>query len=420
MKNVQGVYRINQDNADYIIETFSVKKELQKMKKHETIKDEIIIMVSPSEKLEQNCSKWEVFQQEDRGERSTIINNIMAFIKFIKNQNIPVSLYSFTRDIREISLESDEDDIKNEILRGNNDSGSCNLLRSTVSLFEVVNKKNWDKNPQGKFLRIIVFSKKFDDPVEAEEIKDEINIFTSSNRNYEGAVLNLMFFEDYPAFNKVIAPSEYFRQITDQREFDDSLSKSSRSIDFLYKLLSNSKISMNEISKKFQNLQDEILSNEEISNYADSFDEKYALIKQCYQALRKDYKITSKSSTRNSQREAIRAKINNDVVSTNMVEKIFSERKIQTEDMYLKIEKLLENITKKKEDLKEDLSAIEDELNEARIEENCSFWEKKKEYVENQRKLIENSIDKITSAASFVGYTEEKTRELINFINGPE
>ena len=414
--SIEEVYGISsQAKKDGKISEFSLQKEIgNQFNKIRTVSEDVCFVVCPHKVLSKMIEPWKCFQNKNE---STMMNNILDFISEIKsntvnnNANVYFYHYSFSNKVIEIA---NENEMKKKLFAEIGNEGD--LLLSLSELFNEIDKKNSVNENKGRFLRIVLFTPKLSKAVKTSEIKNILASFVSSNKNYSSVVINFLFMEYDKFFSETVRREEEFMKLTDTlpKFFDNSLSESSQEINFLLSLYENKKFCFDKINEEISDNVNQSKENGELLDFIRTFDEKFEIVKEAHNAVQKDLKIMKNPSTRQNQKEIIRAKINDEVLSTGMIASISKGVKDAiTEKVNGSLGEWLTEAKRKSRTINEEIGNIKEDISELN---ESHFWKKKIEFIEEQSEVISNMIRKVENIMDFVYYVEKKINDDANFL----
>lgn len=229
-------------------------------------------------------------------------------------------------------------------------------------------------------------------------------------------VINFLFMEYDKFFSETVRREEEFMKLTDTlpKFFDNSLSESSQEINFLLSLYENKKFCFDKINEKISDEVSQSKENSELLDFIRTFDEKFEIVKEAHNAVQKDLKIMKNPSTRQNQKEIIRAKINDEVLSTGMIQIVSKGVKDAiTEKVNGSLGEWLTEAKRKSRTINEEIANIKEDISELN---ESHYWKKKIEFIEEQSDVISNIIRKIENIMDFVDYVEKKINDDANFL----
>lgn len=421
--SIEQIYEIKSAQIkNGFISTYSLEKDIEKQtNKIKSLIEDVCVLICPNKILTKTISPWKSFQNQNE---STIINNIIDFLGEIKtnannfDSNVNFALFSFDNKVTEIQMNSSEHEIKNKLL--SSISPECDIVLSLSELFNELNKKNYMNYPEqkGRFLRLIIFTPQLNKSITTKEIKNILSSFTSSNRNYTSVTCNFLFMEYDSYFSQIVRSEQDFLEITDTNPnfFDTSLQESSKEIDFLLALYQNKRYYLENVTKKISDIVKQSVTNTELLGFMKEFDNKFSIIKETHDAIIKEMRTMIKSTTRESQKEIIKAKINDEVLSSGLPGVISKDIKtILSEKIGGIIGEWLSEAKRNNRSILDDITNIMDDLSSIEIKES-QYWEKKIKFLEEEVNIFDSIIKRIENIIEFVDYVEQKMNDDANLI----
>lgn len=421
--SIEQIYEIKSAQIkNGFISTYSLEKDIEKQtNKIKSLIEDVCVLICPNKVLTKTISPWKSFQNQNE---STIINNIIDFLGEIKSNannfdsNVNFALYSFDNKVTEIQMNSSEHEIKNKLL--SSISPECDILLSLSELFNELNKKNYINYPEqkGRFLRLIIFTPQLNKSITTKEIKNILSSFTSSNRNYTSVTCNFLFMEYDSYFSQIVRSEQDFLEITDTNPnfFDTSLQESSKEIDFLLALYQNKRYYLENVTKKISDIVKQSVTNTEFLGFMKEFDNKFSIIKETHDAIIKEMSTMIKSTTRQSQKEIIKAKINDEVLSSGLTGVVSKDIKTMlSEKIGGIIGEWLSEAKRNNSSILDDITNLRDDLMSIEIKES-QYWEKKIKFLEEKANIFGSIIKRIENSIEFVDYVEQKMNDDANLI----
>lgn len=416
--SVENIYEIK--SKDGFISSFSISNEVEKLRKQvRDFTEDICILINPSKVLSKKIEAWKSFR--NAGE-SNMLNNIFEFIGEIKEASTDYdsknhfSLYSFTNKVRKLDMSS-INDLKYTLL--SSFSQNCDIILSLSDLFNDLNAENYEKEGnKGRFLRIIIFSSQIDKSLSAKDIKDVISSFISSNKNYNSVVLNILMMEYDVDFVKETRAELDYLSLTDTKPiyFDESLQTSSKEINFLLSIYQNKKYYFEKLNEKIKNFITEGTSQGSLVQFVKDLDEKMLIVKEVYSAILKDWNIMLKPTTRSQQKDAIKGKINNEVISVGMIDRATRDSKgYITEKINGEIGEWLTAQKRNVRIIVDNIQEVRDDLGVLEIKDN-EFWEKKLKFLEEQNEILGKILRRIENSLEFVEFVEHNMTDIVDKI----
>lgn len=416
--SVENIYEIK--SKDGFISSFSISNEVEKLRKQvRDFTEDICILINPSKVLSKKIEAWKSFR--NAGE-SNMLNNIFEFIGEIKEASTDYdsknhfSLYSFTNKVRKLNMSS-INDLKYTLL--SSFSQNCDIILSLSDLFNDLNAENYEKEGnKGRFLRIIIFSSQIDKSFSAKDIKDVISSFISSNKNYNSVVLNILMMEYDVDFVKETRSELDYLSLTDTKPiyFDESLQTSSKEINFLLSIYQNKKYYFEKLNEKIKNFITESTSQGSLVQFVKDLDEKMVIVKEVYSAILKDWNIMLKPATRSQQKDAIKGKINNEVISVGMIDRATRDSKAYiTEKINGEIGEWLTAQKRNVRIIVDNIQEVRDDLGVLEIKDN-EFWEKKLKFLEEQNEILGKILRRIENSLEFVEFVEHNMTDIVDKI----
>ena len=421
--SIEQIYEIKSAQIkNGFISTYSLEKDIEKQtNKIKSLIEDVCVLICPNKVLTKTISPWKSFQNQNE---STIINNIIDFLGEIKSNannfdsNVNFSLYSFDNKVTEIQMNSSEHEIKKKLL--SSISPECDILLSLSELFNELNKKNYMNYPEqkGRFLRLIIFTPQLNKSITTKEIKNILSSFTSSNRNYTSVTCNFLFMEYDSYFSQIVRSEQDFLEITDTNPnfFDTSLQESSKEIDFLLALYQNKRYYLENVTQKISDIIKKSVTNAELLGFMKEFDNKFSIIKETHDAIIKEMSTMIKSTTRESQKEIIKAKINDEVLSSGLTGVVSKDIKTMlSEKIGGIIGEWLSEAKRNNSSILDDITNLRDDLSSIEIKES-QYWEKKIKFLEEEANIFGSIIKRIENSIEFVDYVEQKMNDDANLI----
>ena len=421
--SIEQIYEIKSAQIkNGFISTYSLEKDIEKQtNKIKSLIEDVCVLICPNKVLTKTISPWKSFQNQNE---STIINNIIDFLGEIKSNannfdsNVNFALYSFDNKVTEIQMNSSEHEIKNKLL--SSISPECDIVLSLSELFNELNKKNYINYPEqkGRFLRLIIFTPQLNKSITTKEIKNILSSFTSSNRNYTSVTCNFLFMEYDSYFSQIVRSEQDFLEITDTNPnfFDTSLQESSKEIDFLLALYQNKRYYLENVTKKISDIVKQSVTNTELLGFMKEFDNKLSIIKETHDAIIKEMSTMIKSTTRESQKEIIKAKINDEVLSSGLTGVVSKDIKTMlSEKIGGIIGEWLSEAKRNNSSILDDITNLRDDLMSIEIKES-QYWEKKIKFLEEEANIFGSIIKRIENIIEFVDYVEQKMNDDANLI----
>lgn len=421
--SIEQIYDIKSAQAkNGFISTYTLEKDIEKQTdKLKTLIEDVCVLICPNKVLTKTITPWKSFQSQNE---STMMNNIIDFLGEIKanannlDSNLNFYLYSFTNKVTEIQMNSSENEIKNKLL--SSISPECDILLSLSELFNELNKKNSLNYPEqkGRFLRIIIFTPQFNKSITAKEIKNVLSSFISSNRNYTSVTCNFLFMEFDSYFSR-IRNEQDFIELTDTNpsSFDASLQETSKEIEFLLALYQNKRYYLENIAKKISDIIKQSTTNTDLLGFIKEFDTKFSVIKETHDAIIKEMNTMTRLTTREAQKEIIRAKINDEVLSSGLTGIVCKDIKTLLNEKIGSgiIGEWLTEAKKDNRSLFDDISSAKEDLVSVEIK-NSDYWEKKIQFLEEEANVFGVIIKRVENLLEFVDYVEQKMNDDANLI----
>ena len=399
IKKIFGI----ETSPEGFISNFSLKEDLNK-----TVKDsyhlfnEIVILVKASRKLSNPCPEWNTFKQNNE---SLMINNLIDFISTIKNEiedQELFNLYIFTDEVFKVdSLE--EGNIKEQIEIKYADSYSTDIIKSLGLLFNQINEKNLKKPKNGRFLRIILITDDNSNPINIDDLSSVMKTFSSSNRNYENAVLNILTIEECENIKNLKSNDSYIT-ICDNSNINDSMDISNNEINEIYDIIKNKDKKLYEQIVEFIIKSNNALGKNEIKNFVGNFDESYIDIQNLNNAILNSLSLLDEIKDY-KKKEKIQNEIRDEVIEKNLINKVIEkvkgtvqENKNGIDDWEKDLKKVIFDSEKNIEDLK---SEFNNDLNNV-------FWKKKYDFIQQQIDNIVNFRNKVLNLNSYLDYVNDE------------
>ena len=174
--------------------------------------NEIAILIKATNKLNNTCPEWETFKKENQ---SLILENIMNFISELKklvDEPDSLNVYCFTDKIEKI-YPLEDGNIKEQIEIKYSERYNTDIISSLGLLFNEINEQNSKRPKNGRFLRILLFIDSNYHQIDVQQLENTINTFSSSNKNYESTILNIISLEECENIKTLKSDSLYKKNL---------------------------------------------------------------------------------------------------------------------------------------------------------------------------------------------------------------
>jgi hypothetical protein len=368
-KEIKKLFGIK-TSPEGFISNFSLKEELNNLLKDSYhLYNEISILVKPSQKLKNySCPKWTTFQNKND---SVIFNNLIDFICEIKkefNDKDLLNLYILTDKIEKID-NLEEGNIKEQIEIKYSDNYSTDIIKSLGLLFNQINEKNLKKPKNGRFLRIILITDDNSNPIDINNLISVMKTFSSSNRNYENAVLNILTIEECENI-KNLKNDDLYKKICDNSNINDSMDISNNEINEVYDIIKNKDKKpydkIVEIITKSYNA----LGKNEIKNFIGNFDESYIDIQNINNAILNSLSLLDEIKDY-KKKEKIQNEIRDEVIEKNLINKVIEKVKGTVQEHKSEIDNWEKDLKKVIFDSEKNIEDLKSEFNN---DLNNDFW----------------------------------------------
>ena len=390
-------------SPDGFISNFSLKEDLNK-----TVKDsyhlfnEIVILVKASRKLSNPCPEWDTFKQNNE---SLMINNLIDFISTIKNEiehQELLNLYIFTNEVFKVdSLE--EGNIKEQIEIKYSDNYSTDIIKSLGLLFNQINEKNLKKPKNGRFLRIILITDDNSNPIDINNLISVMKTFSSSNRNYENAVLNILTIEECENI-KNLKNDDLYKKICDNSNINDSMDISNNEINEVYDIIKNKDKKLYDKIVEIITKSNNALGKNEIKNFIGNFDESYIDIQNINNAILNSLSLLDEIKDY-KKKEKIQNEIRDEVIEKNLINKVIEKVKGTVQEHKSEIDNWEKDLKKVIFDSEKNIEDLKSEFNN---DLNNDFWKKKYEFIQQQIDNIVNFRNKVLNINSYLDYVNDE------------
>lgn len=390
-------------SPDGFISNFSLKEDLNK-----TVKDsyhlfnEIVILVKASRKLSNPCPEWDTFKQNNE---SLMINNLIDFISTIKNEiehQELLNLYIFTNEVFKVdSLE--EGNIKEQIEIKYSDNYSTDIIKSLGLLFNQINEKNLTKPKNGRFLRIILITDDNSNPIDINNLISVMKTFSSSNRNYENAVLNILTIEECENI-KNLKNDDLYKKICDNSNINDSMDISNNEINEVYDIIKNKDKKLYDKIVEIITKSNNALGKNEIKNFIGNFDESYIDIQNINNAILNSLSLLDEIKDY-KKKEKIQNEIRDEVIEKNLINKVIEKVKGTVQEHKSEIDNWEKDLKKVIFDSEKNIEDLKSEFNN---DLNNDFWKKKYEFIQQQIDNIVNFRNKVLNINSYLDYVNDE------------
>ena len=390
-------------SPDGFISNFSLKEDLNK-----TVKDsyhlfnEIVILVKASRKLSNPCPEWDTFKQNNE---SLMINNLIDFISTIKNEiehQELLNLYIFTNEVFKVdSLE--EGNIKEQIEIKYSDNYSTDIIKSLGLLFNQINEKNLKKPKNGRFLRIILITDDNSNPIDINNLISVMKTFSSSNRNYENAVLNILTIEECENI-KNLKNDDLYKKICDNSNINDSIDISNNEINEIYDIIKyKDKKLYNEV-EEINSKSIDYLSKDVLNKFIGHFDESYIDIQNLNNAILNNLSLLNEIKN-HTKKNKIQNEIRDEVIEKNLINKVIEKVKGIVQENKNDIDDWEKDFKKAIFDSQKNIEDLKSEFN---INLDNDYWNKKYDFIQHKIDNIVNFNNKIININSFLDYVNDE------------
>ena len=402
---VKNLYGIN-SCVEGFISNFSFKNTKDDIVKNSyNLYNEIAILIKVTNKLNNACPEWETLNKENQ---SIILENIIDFIselnKFFDKNSLNV--YCFTDKIEKIdSLEGGN--IKEQIGKYS-ERYNTDIISTLGLLFNEINEQNSKRPKNGRFLRIILFTDSNYRQIDVQQLENTIKALSSSNKNYESAVLNIISLEECENI-KTLKSDSLYKKICDNLNYDDSIELNNNEINEVFSIIKNKEKKLNDQYKKYYSETSEILNKDELKDFINLFDEKYSEIQDLHDALLNKYdKIMEIEDI--DKKKKIEDEIRNEVIELNLINRIIGKVKNDIQDNESnkinnwkgEADKVISNFTN-------EIDSLENNYKDLK---NSDYWEKKFQFIKNQIDNLNNFKKKLIEYQNFLDYVGGEIKSL--------
>lgn len=411
---VKNLYGIN-SCVEGFISNFSFKNTKDEIVKNSyNLYNEIAILIKATNKLNNACPEWETLNKENQ---SLILENIIDFIselnKFFDKNSLNV--YCFTDKIEKIdSLEGGN--IKEQIGKYS-ERYNTDIISTLGLLFNEINEQNSKRPKNGRFLRIILFTDSNYHQIDVQQLENIIKAFSSSNKNYESAVLNIISLEECENI-KTLKSDSLYKKICDNLNYDDSIELNNNEINEVFSIIKNKEKRLIDQYKKYYSETSKILNKDELKDFINLFDEKYSEIQDLYDALLNKYdKIMEIEDS--DKKKKIEDEIRNEVIELNLINRIVGKVKNNIQDNESnKINDWKGEADKVISDFKNEINSLENNCKDVK---NSDYWEKKFQFIKNQIDNLNNFKKKVIEYQNFLDYVGGEIKGLSeNITSSPQ
>ena len=411
---VKNLYGIN-SCVEGFISNFSFKNTKDEIVKNSyNLYNEIAILIKATNKLNNACPEWETLNKENQ---SLILENIIDFIselnKFFDKNSLNV--YCFTDKIEKIdSLEGGN--IKEQIGKYS-ERYNTDIISTLGLLFNEINEQNSKRPKNGRFLRIILFTDSNYHQIDVQQLENIIKAFSSSNKNYESAVLNIISLEECENI-KTLKSDSLYKKICDNLNYDDSIELNNNEINEVFSIIKNKEKRLIDQYKKYYFETSKILNKDELKDFINLFDEKYSEIQDLYDALLNKYdKIMEIEDS--DKKKKIEDEIRNEVIELNLINRIVGKVKNDIQDNESnKINDWKGEADKVISDFKNEINSLENNCKDVK---NSDYWEKKFQFIKNQIDNLNNFKKKVIEYQNFLDYVGGEIKGLSeNITSSPQ
>ena len=411
---VKNLYGIN-SCVEGFISNFSFKNTKDEIVKNSyNLYNEIAILIKATNKLNNACPEWETLDKENQ---SLILENIIDFIselnKFFDKNSLNV--YCFTDKIEKIdSLEGGN--IKEQIGKYS-ERYNTDIISTLGLLFNEINEQNSKRPKNGRFLRIILFTDSNYHQIDVQQLENIIKAFSSSNKNYESAVLNIISLEECENI-KTLKSDSLYKKICDNLNYDDSIELNNNEINEVFSIIKNKEKRLIDQYKKYYFETSKILNKDELKDFINLFDEKYSEIQDLYDALLNKYdKIMEIEDS--DKKKKIEDEIRNEVIELNLINRIVGKDKNNIQDNESnKINDWKGEADKVISDFKNEINSLENNCKDVK---NSDYWEKKFQFIKNQIDNLNNFKKKVIEYQNFLDYVGGEIKGLSeNITSSPQ
>ena len=399
-----------ESSPDGFISNFSLEEEKNKIAKDSYhLHNEIAILVKASRKLNNPCPEWDTFKQKNE---SLIINNLIDFISTIKNEietKDLLNLYIFTNEVFEIESLEDGNIIEQIEIKyfkndySNYENNTTDIIKIIGLLFNKINNKNFKKSKNGRFLRIILITDENSNPIKIDNLISVMKTFSSSNRNYENAVLNILTIEECENI-KNLKNDELYKKICDNSNINDSIDISNNEINEIYDIIKYK-------DKKFYNEVEEInsknidyLSKDVLNKFIGHFDESYIDIQNLNNAILNNLSLLNEIKN-HTKKNKIQNEIRDEVIEKNLINKVIEKVKGIVQENKNDINDWEKDFKKAISDSQKNIEDLKSEFN---INLDNDYWNKKYDFIQHKIENIENFNNKIININSFLDYVNDE------------
>ena len=401
-KEIKKLFGIK-TSPEGFISNFSLKEELNNLLKDSYhLCNEIVILVKASRKLSNPCPEWDTFKQNNE---SLMINNLIDFISTIKNEiehQELLNLYIFTNEVFKVdSLE--EGNIKEQIEIKYSDNYSTDIIKSLGLLFNQINEKNLKKPKNGRFLRIILITDDNSNPIDINNLISVMKTFSSSNRNYENAVLNILTIEECENI-KNLKNDDLYKKICDNSNINDSMDISNNEINEVYDIIKNKDKKLYDKIVEIITKSNNALGKNEIKNFIGNFDESYIDIQNINNAILNSLSLLDEIKDY-KKKEKIQNEIRDEVIEKNLINKVIEKVKGTVQEHKSEIDNWEKDLKKVIFDSEKNIEDLKSEFNN---DLNNDFWKKKYEFIQQQIDNIVNFRNKVLNINSYLDYVNDE------------
>ncbi len=403
---VKNLYGIN-SCVEGFISNFSFNKTIEDIVKNSyNLYNEIAILIKATNKLNNACPEWETLNKENQ---SLILENIIDFISELKKlvDKNSLNVYCFTNEIKKIdSLEGG--DIKEQIEINYSERYYTDIINTLGLLFNEINEQNSKRPKNGRFLRIILFTDSNYHQIDVQQLENTIKAFSSSNKNYESTVLNIISLEECENI-KTLKSDDLYKKMCDNLNYDDSIELNNNEINEVFSIIKNKEKRLNDQYQKYFSETNKILKKDELKDFINLFDEKYSEIQDLNDALLNKYDKIMEIEDHDKKKK-IEVEIRNEVIETNLINNIIGKVKnnIQNNESN-KINNWKGEADKVISDFTNEIDSLENNYKDVK---SSDYWEKKFQFIKNQIDNLNNFKKKLIEYQNFLDYVETEIKSL--------
>jgi hypothetical protein len=227
--------------------------------------------------------------------------------------------------------------------------------------------------------------------------------FSSSNRNYENAVLNILTIEECENI-KNLKNDELYKKICDNSNINDSIDISNNEINEIYDIIKyKDKKLYNEV-EEINSKSIDYLSKDVLNKFIGHFDESYIDIQNLNNAILNNLSLLNEIKN-HTKKNKIQNEIRDEVIEKNLINKVIEKVKGTIQENKNDIDDWEKDFKKAIFDSQKNIEDLKSEFN---INLDNDYWNKKYDFIQHKIDNIVNFNNKIININSFLDYVNDE------------